>query len=290
MNRPAMKPPARLSTPDPSVILRRACSYLILLLAAGIGMASAQSDQAQKPAEKSQEWHVELLLFAHPDSDIAWHAVAEIGDFSKLTVQPSMFAQAGDPGRMAASLNLTEDQLFASEPMHKAWLRLQKEYQLLGYYQWQQPAGIGRRWRIHDDQLLIAASQAVSTELDDDATASDQQPATSDELTYQLDGSIKINTGYIGTVDLNVEQRSEVLYFRSTSDTPSAAGASNENPEQPQYRARYLQQQRRIQSERMEYFDSSGLAALVLISQVVASEDPAASEQADTELTADRSE
>lgn len=273
------------------------CGLLLALSAAA--WSQPQPSTETVPAESI--WHVEVLLFAHRFGDIAWREQSRLQDFRPLPVMPAI-PVASEPGT-----NSEDIEPFASEPMASAWQRMQGRYELLGYYRWNQLEGIGRRWRIHGEAPLStddisadpgptdstgAAQSTVSATPDLASTAdSPTQPDAAPQFQYVLDGSLKVNTGTVGVAELNVRERSRVLYYRNDplaqgndrladgNDDQSGSEvrqSPSDGQTQADYRVRALQQTRRIQAGRMEYFDSSGLAALVLISELPASAGPAA--------------
>jgi len=268
--------------------------WLCGLLLALSTTAWSQPDASTKTAPAESIWHVEVLLFAHRAGDIAWREQNRLQDFRPLPVMPAI-AVGSEPGK-----NNQDTEPFASETMASAWQRMQGRYKLLGYYRWNQLEGIGRRWRIHGEVPLSTndfspdPAPTVSTGMTQSTTAATPamagtgdgpaQPDAAPQLQYVLDGSLKINTGNIGIVELNVRERSRVLYYRKDGVAGGNVEQSGSEVRQPpsdgetqaDYRVRALQQRRRIQAGRMEYFDSSGLAALVLISELPATEDAAA--------------
>ncbi len=255
--------------------------WLLLMFS---GQTWAQPEQLSKPEPQATIWHVEVLLFAHADGDIAWREQEQLQDFRALPVMPAVLTPATRQP-IFSNINSSDDSTepFASAAMAAAWQDMQGKYELLGYYRWHQSDGIGRRWRIHGEQVLpqafdvqesdpVAQAADATTVTDiiadaDDTSASVILP----QPQYVLDGSLKINTGNVGVAELNIRERSSVLYYRGEH----AAGDRNETSA---YRVRKLQQRRRIQAGRMEYFDSSGLAALVLISSLPEADDAAATQ------------
>lgn len=266
------------------------CGLLLALSAA----AWSQPQPSNETAPAESIWHVEVLLFAHRPGDIAWREQTRLQDFRPLPVMPAI------PVTSEPDTDSEDIEPFASEPMASAWQRMQGRYDLLGYYRWNQLEGIGRRWRIHGEAPLSTddisadsgstdstgtAQSVVSATSDMPSTAdSPPQPDAAPQFQYVLDGSLKINTGKVGVAELNVRERSRVLYYRNEdladgNDDQSGSEdrqipSDGETP--ADYRVRALQQKRRIQAGRMEYFDSSGLAALVLISELPVTEDPTA--------------
>ena len=252
--------------------------WLLLMLSSQIW---AQPEQPSSQEPQVTIWHVEVLLFAHASSDIAWREQEQLEDFRSLPVMPAVLTPATEQPNFSNS-NSSDDNTepFASAAMAAAWHDMQGKYELLGYYRWHQSDGIGRRWRLHGEQVLPQAidlqepetlAPAADTTTEADISADADSPAASVILPqpqYVLDGSLKINTGDVGVADLNIRERSTVLYYRS-----DLAAGDADRYETSAYRVRKLQQRRRIQAGRMEYFDSSGLAALVLISTLPEADD-----------------
>jgi len=261
--------------------------WLLALLIALSGEVWSQSQSAAETKSAANIWHVEVLLFAHRPGDTAWREQQALQDFRQLPVMPAVLMPAIERTSSDSS------DLFASAVMAKAWRSLQRGHDVLGYYRWHQQDGIGRRWRIHGTEALTstdmkdgrksptinlpAAAVVELNGLDPGAVnAADSRP----QAQFVLDGSIKINTGNIGVAALDLRERSRVLYYRNEEH-----GDAAETGVDPGYRVRMLQQQRRIQAGRMEYFDSSGLAALVLISKVPAAANEAAHQAATATVT-----
>ncbi len=258
--------------------------WLLLMLSS---QTWAQPEQRSTLEPQATIWYVEVLLFAHASGDIAWREQEQLQDFRSLPVMPAVLTPATEQP-IFSTINSSDDSTepFASAAMAAAWQDMQGKYELLGYYRWNQSIGIGRRWRIHGEQALSQAidlqepepvSQAADATTDADIIADADGSAASVILPqpqYVLDGSLKINTGDVGVADLNIRERSTVMYYRG-----ELAAGDADRDETSAYRVRKLQQRRRIQAGRMEYFDSSGLAALVLISTPPdADDDPAATD------------
>ena len=252
--------------------------WLLLMLSS---QTWAQSEQLSTPEPQATIWHVEVLLFAHADGYIAWREQEQLKDFRSLPVMPAVLTVATQQPVFSTS-NSSDDSTepFASAAMAAAWQSMQGEYELLGYYRWNQTDETVRRWRIHGEQvssppislqeaspLAQIADATTDTDIVADADAADAN-VTLSEPHYVLDGSVKINTDDVGVADLNIRERSTVLYYRN-----ELAADDADRDETSNYRVRKLQQRRRIQAERVEYFDSAGLAALVLISALPEADD-----------------
>ncbi len=247
----------------------KTCSLLTLLMM----LASVVNSQPLPSPEAEAAdtiWHVEVLLFAHRHDDIAWREQDQLQDFSQLPVMPAVLSPTAGPVLPGAADSIEP---FASEQMAQAWHKMQNEYDLLAYYRWNQLTGSGQRWRVHGDQILAATDQETGPQSGVTPTGSVATAVAGDTMPqpppwYVLDGSVRIDTDRVGTAEFNIQERSRVLYFRG-AEASGTASAGTARPTQA-YRIRTLQQRRRIQAGRMEYFDSSGLAALVLISELPA--------------------
>jgi len=243
--------------------------WLLALLLMLSGQIRAQPEQLSAPEQQATIWHVEVLLFAHASGDIAWREQEQLEDFRAFPVMPAVLTAATQQPILS---NTNSSEPFASAAMAAAWQDMQSKYELLGYYRWNQSNGIGRRWRIHGEQALLQTmamqeseqvSQAADASTDADIIADavgNSAGIILPQPQYVLDGSLKINTGNVGVAELNIRERSTVLYYRG-----DLAADDADRDETSAYRVRKLQQRRRIQAGRMEYFDSAGLAALVLI-------------------------
>ncbi len=224
------------------------------MLLAATSSAQDQQNAVALVDTVNDNWRVEVIVFMQARPDEAFRDRMDIDDYrdlpalaARLTAAspiqplagPSLNSQAGEP-------------LPATSSMADAWRRLERDYQRIAYFYWQQPAGRGGLRRIHNDQPL---------RVDDSLSLGPH---------YELDGSLRISTGTIGYARLELVQRTPLLI------TPAAGSTANAGVERL-WRTLKLAQQRRIQPGRVEYFDSAGLAALILITP------PEAVAQADDE-------
>lgn len=204
------------------------------------------------------DWQVEVIAFIHLRPDEAFRDRQDLNDYRDLPALPALLTAAEpEPPENAAAFSrppgTTNDAAgeaadnpeppFATEAMASAWRRIAGEYQRIGYFQWRQPPGRGALRRLHDDQPLNA----------DDSLSLGPH--------YEFDGRIRITTNTIGYANLQLTHRTPLLI------NPGFPNRLNrDTPPGQLWRTLTLEQQRRIQPGRLEYFDSAGLGLLVLIS------------------------
>ncbi len=239
-------------------VLRSLFTIGWVLIAAQLG---AQTDEQRFDEPVFEEifnpnWQVEIIAFIHPQPDEAFRDRTDLDDYRDLPSLPAILTAAEPelpPAELANELvfpRLGETQpeeetfdsfTFATETMANAWPDIIENYQPIGYFRWQQPVGRGSWRRLHDDQPLSA----------DDSLSLGPH--------FEFDGRIRITTDTIGYANLQLAQRTPLLL-----NTPETDG--RESTTGLLWRTLKLDQQRRIQPERMEYFDSAGLGLLILIS------------------------
>jgi len=190
-------------------------------------------------------WQVEVIAFVHNQPDEAYRDRNDVDDYRDLPALAALLSAAKpeSPAVIGAKTQQTipafADTTFVTTEMENVWQQIITNYQPLGYFRWQQPEGRGAWRRLHDDQPVT---------LDDNLSLGPH---------FELDGQVRITTDTIGFANLNLSHRTPV--FITNINNPQIDSTS------PLWRTLKLEQQRRIQPERIEYFDSAGLGLLILI-------------------------
>lgn len=187
-------------------------------------------------------WQVEVIAFIHAQPDQAFRDRNDLEDYRDLPALPALLTanQPVRPSAISAFNSNASEQIFATQTMADAWRRIDESYQRIGYFRWQQPTGRGSLRRLHDDQPLSA----------DDSLSLGPH--------FELDGQIRVTTATIGFASPQLTHRTPLLV------TPGANAAEGSTSSQL-WRTLKLEQQRRIQPGRVEYFDSAGIGLLILI-------------------------
>ncbi|GAB4180793.1 MAG: hypothetical protein Tsb002_00040 [Wenzhouxiangellaceae bacterium] len=228
------------------------------------GHAQAQNDPGTTTAQAADTpaeplYDIEVLIFRHA---------------GPLTLPPQ---EAQDySGYAVPQAHPTQDPDTAKQPspgMETAWRKFSNSgaYQPLLFQRWRQPVSAYRnplRYRLHDEQMLWRPQQA-ETELESDPIAdtaavdawnelaADGESVTkadSDPNYYQLDGWLSFSRQRFFHIALELEQRS--------IDPWVEEGLS------PVRSDDRIAQNRRIELDRFEYFDTPGLSVLVRITPV----------------------
>lgn len=194
----------------------------------------AQSEDFNIFLEPQTNWDVEVIVFIQSQPDEAFRDRIELDDYRDIPALPALLTQAEPTPPF-----VEKESFFATTTMADAWKRLQGQYQRLAYYRWQQPSGRGGLRRLHDDQAIFDTDNSLSL-----------------GPHFQLDGRLRVSTNNIGYTSIQLVHRSPLQLIESTAESVS---------ESLLWRTLKLKQERRIQANRIEYFDSAGLALLILM-------------------------
>ncbi len=229
-------------------------SWMLLAVPTSAQFNQQAIDQVESEPVIEVDWQVEVIVFIHLQPDEAFRDRADLDDYRDLPALPALLTAAeplpppppAEPlfPRLDETENLTEpffSETFATEVMANAWQQITDSYQRVGYFHWQQTEGQGSLRRLHDDQPLSA----------DDSLSLGPH--------FEFDGQIRVTTDTIGYLNLQLTHRTPLLL---TSTFPEQSDSNTSRL----WRTLKLDQQRRIQPERIEYFDSAGLGLLILIS------------------------
>ncbi len=221
------------------------CQRIVLagLLLVLTGLKAQMLDNQQSDLEEyNPNWQVEVIAFIHQRPDQAFRDRNDLDDYRDLPALPAILtgSQPTEPVSGQTLDRNTSEQAFTSETMRDAWQKIAGNYQRVAYFHWQQPPGRGSLRRLHDNQPLTA----------DDSLSLGPH--------FEFDGRIRITSDTIGFASMQLVHRTPLLI------TPGNDAAENTVVNRL-WRTLKLEQQRRIQPGRVEYFDSAGLSLLILI-------------------------
>lgn len=170
-------------------------------------------------------------------------------------------------------LQVTSDK---STLMDNVWKRLRssKGYRPLLYAGWQQNrVDYYPPLHVHNQQVLDSQLRPPTPVMVADLGADDPLSAYRSNV-YQLDGSIQLRRSRFLHVDLDLELREEAAgpdgeTVYSSGLAPGLLPAGNADSSK-RYRVYSLDQNRQVQTDRMQYFDTPHFGALVLVTNVEA--------------------
>lgn len=236
-----------LSIASPKILIQRSstCLYIALatLLLAFTSLEAQTLDSEQTDPEiYNPNWQVEVIAFIHQRPDQAFRDRIDLDDYRDLPALSAILT-GSQPAQPLSEHTLdrnTSGQVFTTETMREAWQKIADNYQRVAYFHWQQPAGRGSLRRLHDN-LPLSADDSLSL-----------------GPHFELDGRIRITSDTIGFASMQLTHRTPLVI------TPGS-NASEDSVANQLWRTLKLEQQRRIQPGRVEYFDSAGLSLLILI-------------------------
>lgn len=240
------RPPTQL------LAIASAVFFSFMLSSTGV-VAQNRSDTDQPVRTAPTLWTVELIVFAHPGDNDSWRTAEILDDFRDLPALPAALETINAPAPIippALESTRTRPSTNPSQVIRQAWQRLESDYERIGYYRWEQRRGRGAWRRIVDEQAL------------------NDDPSISLGPHFQLDGKLQVMVANVGEVDIELQQRTPVTFYDNTEENTIPTTA---------WRVRKINEQRPIEAGRIEYFDSPGLAALLLVTNPNA--EPADSQQ-----------
>jgi len=250
--------------------MRRAFTTLAaMLVTAAVGAQSDGLDRDDAGIETGPVYEIELIVFRHRHSQRDWTVVDALRDFRELplaTRAPEPYPADG-----------------ASPTMETAWRKLEASpaYRPLQYLHWRTEAGSyehPRRWRVHGPQPLQADHPGLSGNILPPPLAagpplsllrrqvySPLRPGPA--LHFRLDGMFSLAADPGLTAGLEVVQRRRI-------DAQSRQSDAGNRPA-PAIEYQQIHQRRRIETDRLEYFDTPALAALLRVRRIELQSKPA---------------
>lgn len=161
-----------------------------------------------------------------------------------------------------------------SDAMDNAWRRLRssQNYRPLVYAAWQQnKIDFYPPIRIHDQQVIATRLNPPTPIMIADLTA--QDPLASYRATfYQLDGSLQLRRSRFLHLDLDLELRDTRPHSANEADSVDAGaiqpGILNTTSETGTYGVYAIKQKNQVTTNRMQYFDTPYLGALVYVTSI----------------------
>ena len=241
----------------------------------------------------SGAYRVELIVFRNLDVAAKPEMAEQLRSFSgypdlqfeppttELTDTAQVVPSAGLAAAQAAiyRADLPDDlQIVTAKSalMDKIWKRLRssKGYRPLLYSGWlQNQVDYYPPMHIHDQQFLDSELRPPTPVMVADLTAVDPLSDYRSDL-YRLDGSVQLRRSRFLHLDLDLELRekpvgagSETAYSNNVAPEQGPAISSDHSS---QYQVFSLDQNRQVQTDRLQYFDTPYFGALVLVTALQA--------------------
>ena len=233
-----------------------------LLVSFATAAQQSGANRENAAVETGPVYEIELIVFRHSGSARDWTLVDALRDFRELPAA----ARAREPDADNGS----------SPAMETVWRRFKNSsaYQPLQYLHWRSVAGSYEhpgRWRVHGPQPLPAGQRELSGNIVPEPFAagppmsllrrqvySPLRPGPG--LHYGLDGMFSLAAEPGLTAGLEIVHRRLI----GASSQQGNTGATAE----PVVEYQQINQRRRIETGRLEYFDTPALAALLQIREV----------------------
>ena len=240
---------------------------------------------------ESGSYQVEVIVFRNLLATNESSQVAELRSFSQFpnleharqtdTLPLKSAAESGETlaGKISGIWNghLPDDFRIVtqkSDAMDNAWRRLRssQNYRPLVYAAWQQDRiEYNPPIRIHDQQLIATRLNPPTRIMIADLTAQDPLAAYRSDL-YQLDGSLQLRRSRFLHVDLDLELRDASLQPADDAGLPDASAfqidMQDTTGETETYGVYALRQNRQVTTNKMQYFDTPYLGALVYVTNI----------------------